>query len=77
MISRPETYRVLVIDDNQSILNDYRKILAPHQNSAELASLEENLFAKPADPFQTHAIYRSQLKQRLKVWKASKKLKNL
>jgi PAS domain S-box-containing protein len=45
-------HRILVIDDNASIHDDYRKILVPAIGSADLAGLEEELFgsSSPATP---------------------------
>ena len=40
--------RVLVIDDNPSIHEDFRKILAPQDNSTELDNLSAELFGNPA-----------------------------
>ena len=42
--------RILVVDDNQAILDDFRKILprAPDTGAAELAALEDALFDAPA-----------------------------
>jgi len=40
-------YRILVIDDNRAIHEDFRKILAAQQPNGALESLEEELFGKP------------------------------
>ncbi|MEI7576807.1 MAG: EAL domain-containing protein [Armatimonadota bacterium] len=42
--------RILVIDDNSSIINDYRKILAPDNDTGVLDDLEAVLFGTPTSP---------------------------
>ncbi|MBA3697467.1 MAG: response regulator [Planctomycetes bacterium] len=44
LASPPLNHRILVIDDNASIHEDYRKILVPATGAADLADLEEELF---------------------------------
>ena len=39
--------RILVVDDNQAIHSDYKKILQPELSSAEFDALEAQIFGKP------------------------------
>jgi CheY-like chemotaxis protein len=42
-------FRILVVDDNRAIHDDFRKILAPPSNgTAELSALEDELFGESA-----------------------------
>jgi len=46
-------HRVLIIDDNEAIHDDFRKILGASQESSELDDLEAHLFGEPSDTFTT------------------------
>lgn len=48
MLSGQSPHRILVVDDNQSIHEDFRKILGPAQESSELDRLEASLFGESA-----------------------------
>ena len=46
-------HRVLIIDDNEAIHDDFRKILGASQESSELDDLEAHLFGEPSDTSTT------------------------
>ena len=46
-------HRVLIIDDNEAIHDDFRKILGASQESSELDDLEAHLFGEPNDTSTT------------------------
>ncbi|HYE62630.1 MAG TPA: EAL domain-containing protein [Phycisphaerales bacterium] len=50
--SIPEHRRVLVVDDNPDIHEDFRKILAPPQTGGGIADLEAAIFGQPAAPVE-------------------------
>ena len=50
--SVPATYRVLVVDDNESIRDDFVRILRPAADSAALDRFESELFGGTAEPTQ-------------------------
>ncbi|PON10811.1 hypothetical protein C2W62_48100, partial [Candidatus Entotheonella serta] len=50
MIDHEQNRRILIIDDNESIHNDFAKILTQKQMSQELSSLEDDLFGDAATP---------------------------
>jgi len=57
--------RILVIDDNRSIHDDFRKILSPAASTAALDATEAELFGKPADTawqaqFEIDSAYQGQ-----------------
>ncbi|MFO1022617.1 MAG: response regulator [Planctomycetales bacterium] len=58
MISPRRNYRILIIDDNQAIHQDFRKLLSPRKADAEFEALEKSLFGKSSsttaelDPFE-------------------------
>jgi PAS domain S-box-containing protein len=61
----PAGYRILVIDDNPAIQEDYRKILAASRHGAELSAAEAALFgdqdAPPATPeFHVESAFQGQ-----------------
>ncbi len=43
----PSPHRILVVDDNADVLNDFRKVLCPRDESCALEALEEDLFGTP------------------------------
>lgn len=49
MTSIPENKRVLIIDDNRAIHEDFRKVLADNGGSGKLDAAEAALFGEPAD----------------------------
>jgi len=62
--------RILVVDDNRSIHDDFRKILCDAQPSAELTQAEAALFGEPADGggatnFRVDSAYQGQEALRL------------
>ena len=48
-------HRVLIIDDNEAIHDDFRKILGTTQESSELDDLEAHLFGEPSDNATTES----------------------
>ena len=52
------THRILIIDDNPAIHEDYRKILCPSRLKSELEDVEENLFGAPhtLKPSMSYAV---------------------
>jgi len=53
----PQPIRILVVDDNRAIHDDFRKILSsPHASSAELDQAEAAIFGGAAQPVQSAAF---------------------
>ena len=48
-------HRVLIIDDNEAIHDDFRKILGATHESSELDDLEAHLFGEPSDTAATES----------------------
>ncbi|MBI5546458.1 MAG: PAS domain-containing protein, partial [Deltaproteobacteria bacterium] len=47
-VSRPSSKRILVVDDNDAIHEDFRKILSNHGHARELEDIEVALFGSPS-----------------------------
>jgi CheY-like chemotaxis protein len=50
-------HRILVIDDNPSIHEDYRKILLPAPGAADLADMEAELFGESSAPAPQRPVF--------------------
>ena len=51
------TPRLIIVDDNSEVLNDFRKVLCPASAASDLSSMEAELFGAPSSTVTARTSY--------------------